>query len=232
MKFYTKKSQPDFHKLEFQINKYCSEFKRQEVANLDMTTNDRSRLEATNQTPLWIPPPAGLLKLNCDASWCAIRDRGGIGWILRSPMGSIICAGYKNIQKRWKVSWLEALAVGEGIKNIPVDSPQVRVETDSLAVVRLVSGEGDDAMELGIFTEEVKSLVSSRPIESVVYVPRCHNEMTHKLAQQTCVINACEVWMDSFTSCVLALNSNDNGYVYHTCGGSCPTGNISSGAVF
>lgn len=37
-------------------------------------------------------------------------------------------AGFRNIDGQWRVSWLEAAALIDGLKTIPMVSPNVKVE--------------------------------------------------------------------------------------------------------
>lgn len=133
----------------------------------------------------WIPIPPGVWKLSCDATWSERRACGGAGWILRDWKGWPIAAGFKCILKPWKISWLESIAICEGLRAIPlVNTPQVRVETGALQVVKLVNEEEMDETELICFIQEAQSLINVRSIESVTYVPHINNEMAHSLAHR------------------------------------------------
>lgn len=219
------KAQTNIQILEHKITNYFSEFLRSKVSNLRTNPEARfSQVVVMQHSPRWIPPPVDMLKLNCDAAWCEKQSRGGIGWVLRQSNGAPICAGYKSIQKSWKVTWLEAMAVSEGLKNIPHVSLPIRVETDSLIVVQLLTGEDHEATELSNFIEEASFLMASLPIDEVAHISRCHNELAHKLAQKACFSNSSECWLDNFPDWFCEFNSLDTGFATHTCGGACPTG--------
>lgn len=94
------------------------------------------------------------------ASWSEKKNRGDASWILLRWDGSLVTAGYQQINRPWAVSWLEAIAAIEGLKLIPISSPKVIVELDSLMIVQLLLGQSKDLTELASFIEEAKTLIS------------------------------------------------------------------------
>lgn len=81
--------------------------------------------------------PVGLWKLNCDATWNDDKQRGGVGWILRDWTGLPLMAGYRCINRRWRIPWLEAFAISEGLRACPsTSSSMVGVEKKNTACSR------------------------------------------------------------------------------------------------
>lgn len=107
------------------------------------------------------------------------RVKQEIGWILRRWDGCPVAAGYKNVERLWKISWLEAFVVCKGQRSMPTNSPKVRIELDALQIVRRLSRKDQDVSDLGKFIEEAQALMAStsRRIESTVHVSRIHNTM-------------------------------------------------------
>lgn len=182
--------------------------------------------------PTWLRPPNGMWKINCDAAWSEDHQRGGIGWIFRQWNGNLIYAGCRTISRPWKIPWLEAMAVCEGIRLLPTDSPPVQIESDALKVINLLIGKDEDETELKLSTEEVKSLRSGRNIEGFYHVKKKHNQMAHKLAHKACMSGSSDSWTHSFPSWLLDLNATDVGGVNTIGGGSYPTGIIPLVPIF
>lgn len=51
-----------------------------------------------------------LLETKLMASWCSKQGAGGIGWIIRDSVGSLINAGYKKIKREWSIEVPESQA--------------------------------------------------------------------------------------------------------------------------
>ncbi|PQQ11302.1 uncharacterized protein Pyn_11853 [Prunus yedoensis var. nudiflora] len=57
----------------------------------------------------WQKPPAGMVKINCDAAWKAMSQRGGVGWVLRDHFGLLIGAGGEGVYMDPPHLWLKRL---------------------------------------------------------------------------------------------------------------------------
>lgn len=113
---------PNIKQLKGWIQRYFTELKLEERSNLKDAPHQV--LNVPILPTKWIPIPAELWKLNCDASWSESRSQGDIGWIIRHSNVSPVTASYKSIDKKWSISWLEAFAVCEGLRAIPLNSPK------------------------------------------------------------------------------------------------------------
>lgn len=79
-----------------------------------------------------------------DFCWCERKKYGGIGWILRRSDGTPVIAGFKVIRRQWRVPWLEALALVDGLKSIPQIYSKLITELDSVQVVNQLEGKEED----------------------------------------------------------------------------------------
>lgn len=73
------------HLLQTQVTEYC-------------VAKDESHLQLgqppnTAELQRWHKPPAGLVKVNCDAAWSAQPLKGGVGWVIRDTFGLLLGAG-------------------------------------------------------------------------------------------------------------------------------------------
>lgn len=115
----------------------------------------------------------------------------------------MISAEMRNIDTPWKISWLESIAICEGMRSISVNDFPIISESDSLQVVRLLCGEEDDLTELGDFDKEAKCLILTNKVDSIIYTPRAHNQMAHYLAYRACEENGSIYWVNSFPNWLL-----------------------------
>lgn len=165
----------------------------------------------------------GCWKLNSDASWCDRSGCGGLGWILRRWDGSPVVAGFRFIRRRWKVAWLEALAIVEGLKSTPLTAPKLAIELDSVQVVRLLTGKEEEETELSMFIEEAKTLMVDFQIQAISHVSRRRNNLAHYLAQKARTLKQSDFWSDSFPLWFLEKLYEDLGASYGIDGDVCPT---------
>lgn len=194
--------------LQQQIDKAIKELIGEEETNLIVASPNIINITInTEHQPKWTATLEGLWKINCNASWSEKHHRGGIGWILRGWNSFPLSVGYRTVIHRWKIPWLEALAIAEGLKTLPAIPPcPVRVECDSIQVVRLINGQEEDFTELGVFIKEIQNIASQRSIDSVVHVPRIHNYVAHYLAYLACRDNEPNSWSGMFPDWLLTLN--------------------------
>ncbi|MDV3194034.1 MAG: ribonuclease H family protein, partial [Sweet potato little leaf phytoplasma] len=155
-----------------------------------------SRQSATARQ--WAVSSADDWVLRCDASWCERKKMGGIGWILRKGDGTPVTAGFRNIPHQWKVSWLEALAVIEGLKSISLAPPKLIIELDSIQVVHLLEGKEEDQTELNFFAEEAQRLSSGLEVQEFRHIPRRQNKIAHFLAQKAVSTGFAISWVNDF----------------------------------
>ncbi|KAG6467917.1 hypothetical protein ZIOFF_072482 [Zingiber officinale] len=90
----------------------------------------------------WIPPPAGEISINCDAS--VRNDRIGLGCIARSHIGAVlfaVAAAHRN-RGRNSVVYHELEAVLRGLREALLRGfSAVRVFSDSLMSVQILNGD-------------------------------------------------------------------------------------------
>lgn len=110
---------PDFKYLTRAVNANIKEEKKRVSANLfSLSCLNPSGSESLSSHASWEPPPAGVWKLNVDASRSEMSQTSGLGWILRDSTGSPICGGLKRINSSWSIKMLEMKAILEGLKSL------------------------------------------------------------------------------------------------------------------
>lgn len=91
------------------------------------------------------------MKINVDTSWNEAQKQGGIGWIIRDSLGSLVGLGCSKIKRRWSIRVLEASTIKEGIEAylaIFGDSrSRIVVEADSIEVIKALNHEEADVSE-------------------------------------------------------------------------------------
>lgn len=170
----------------------------------------------------WTENPMGYWILNNDASWCERTKSGGIGWILRRWDGIPVTVGFRPIFRQWKVSWLEALTVTEGLKSIPQNSPKLIIELDSIQVVHLLEGNEEYVTKLALFVEEAKSFIEVLQVHNIQHIPERFNKMAHQLTHLACSTNSSHSWFYDFSCWLLDLNNMNIGVVNNFSGVSVP----------
>lgn len=106
----------------------------------------------------WKPSDDGHWKMNTDTAWFDSSNSGGISWIIRDSIGSLIGARCAKSSKKENIKMLEAKAILKGInfmaekiRDYPVllDHPLV-VESDAVEIIRLINQEAVDDSEISL----------------------------------------------------------------------------------
>ncbi|WCJ39223.1 Ribonuclease H-like superfamily protein [Euphorbia peplus] len=71
--------------------------------------------EKVNNVLKWTPPPAGYVKLNCDASFRENGDYCAVGFIARNELGEVLMSGACPVGNCWSVLHAELLAILNGV---------------------------------------------------------------------------------------------------------------------
>lgn len=167
------------------------------------------RSETLLSQRLWSPPPCCSWKINTDASWLEKERRGGVGWIARDSLGSLIFAGFKPLKRKWSIKCLEMLAVAESLKclleNVNRPFPKIIVESDFADVVAILNRISADCSEVALFAEEVQRLVKLSGAVSFSSIPRGSNLVAHYIARSA---TACD--SPSKSSCFLGSSISED----------------------
>ncbi|WCJ39418.1 hypothetical protein M5689_020409 [Euphorbia peplus] len=71
--------------------------------------------EKVNNVLKWTPPPAGYVKLNCDASFRENGDYCAVGFIARNELEKVLMSGACPVGNCWSVLHAELLAILNGV---------------------------------------------------------------------------------------------------------------------
>jgi hypothetical protein len=133
-------------------------------------------------SPAWIPPPAGVVKVNVDAAVARNKDHGAIAAVTRTAAGeylgssSVIMTGISDPEI------LEALAVREGLDlALDLSVPRVKLASDCLSVVKAMKEQN-----LGRYSHILHDITASSVAFAefgLVHESRVSNNEPHVLAR-------------------------------------------------
>ncbi|MQL89521.1 hypothetical protein Taro_022095 [Colocasia esculenta] len=132
---------------------------------------------------IWLTPPQGRLKLNVDGAFNRTTGEARGGGILRDHKGNMSCA-FANPYNYLKSSLAaEALAFRDGILmccNKGID--EVFVETDSLNLMHIVTGQLPRPWDLAFIMQEIVAITMKVKAE-ITHIPRESNKVADCLAK-------------------------------------------------
>ncbi|MQM13529.1 hypothetical protein Taro_046455 [Colocasia esculenta] len=145
----------------------------------------------------WLTPPPGRLKLNVDGAFKMTANEAGGGGILRDHKGNMVCA-FANPYHELKTSLhAEALALRDGLLMCcSRGAHDVLVETDSLNLVHIVTGQLPRPWDLSLILQKV-AVITNRAKAEITHVPREGNKVADCLAEFafSCVhLNTWDSW--------------------------------------
>ncbi|KAF8408521.1 hypothetical protein HHK36_007677 [Tetracentron sinense] len=136
----------------------------------------------------WVPPPLGLIKLNCDGAFFVGESIGGAGVVGRDSVGSVLdfrvqvvrCASAIMAEAKAIVFGI-SLAGERGWSNIVVES-------DSLSLILALQSPGEVfLLEVAVLLEDLRLRVAICSFASVSFSfsPRAANGLAHWLASSS-----------------------------------------------
>ena len=120
-----------------------------------------TRMPRPREEVVWKPPSPSLFKINFDGATFKYLNQASIGVVIRDEHGLVIAALSQCIPLPSSVSMVEALAVRQALifaQEISVFS--VKVEGDSLQVIRAINNKKLDRSGLGHIIQDIKQLGS------------------------------------------------------------------------
>lgn len=144
------------------------------------------------RNPVWKLPPAGWLKINCDASLDLQAANAGVGIVIRDHLGKVVeCAALKKTAIK-SVATLEAIAVFDGVRMAVNRGAQfIQVESDAEVVVNCLNG---NKPVFAVFLELTKRVTCV----SFCYLNRRGNQAAHGLAKLSLSENDSKHWLFCF----------------------------------
>lgn len=153
----------------------------------------------------WIPPEAGAVKINVDASVRDGADTFSVGMVLRGPEGDFIAGKTINMQAPGSVFEAEAIGVREAlswVKDQQLQNKRVFIESDSQLTVRAIQNGNMNYLEAGVVMESCCQLLRQLELVSVNFVRRNANRVAHEIARFPCLAY-CQVLFTSPPLCVV-----------------------------
>ncbi|MQM03317.1 hypothetical protein Taro_036096 [Colocasia esculenta] len=142
----------------------------------------------------WMHPPIGRLKLNVDGAFKLATDGAGGGGILRDHEERCVYAFSKNYQGVISALDAETRALWDGL-TICYNKGflDIMVETDSLNLKRIVTGQMHRPWELTCIIQDV-AIITKKLKARIMHVPREANQVAHSLAGYGCSTEHFSCW--------------------------------------
>ncbi|XVE55332.1 hypothetical protein DITRI_Ditri03aG0150200 [Diplodiscus trichospermus] len=171
------------------IGEFNAEYEhiRMGVLNSGRLCNRNAVGEDTGKNSKWAKPPNGWLKCNVDAATFIQNRRMGTGMITRNSNAQFVAA--RRLPRGNFIGdalMAEAISLKEvlsWIKELQLEN--VIVETDALAVVNLLKGEGIIRSIIGLIIDDCKFLTNEITNCKISYVRRSTNHVAHLLLRVT-----------------------------------------------
>jgi ribonuclease HI len=181
-------------------------FKRCNMIDHEVFSKVERNDENRNRPNKWSPPPAGVLKVNWDASINVAKDWVGLGIIARDSNG--LCMGAKciTIRARTDPKTAEFMATLQAVKfSKEVGFWDVIFEGDAAQVVKEIKSNSSSFSKVGHFIESIyleKQYFQSTKFQAI---PRSCNMAAHTLAKEASskFVDLC--WLDDTPMCVSSI---------------------------
>ncbi|XP_041024508.1 uncharacterized protein LOC121265073 [Juglans microcarpa x Juglans regia] len=165
------------------------------ISGREHDESHNSSAQALDMIYKWHPPSAAVLKLNTDGAVFADLASSGIRVILRDYQGKVLllASGRENfVQDPIEI---ELLAILRGLQLcIPMDIPELIVESDSLLSVQAIQSMEDPMSMQGNLIYAIKDLMKSLPKVSVQHANRLSNKAADGLGKYARFQDSLAVW--------------------------------------
>lgn len=134
----------------------------------------------------WRPPPAGMVKVNCDAALFEQQHATGVGWVMRDSSGKFLATAGCLWHTLYDPLVAEAMSIREALSWIKDRRlSNVQVETECLIAAQAISATLQQSSSFGLIVDDCLSLLSSLYNVSIKHVKRSANCVAHSLARAT-----------------------------------------------
>ncbi|XP_061993271.1 uncharacterized protein LOC133711122 [Rosa rugosa] len=163
-------------------------------------------LEWINRSPL------GMLKVNIDGSYYAATRNGGLGFVIRDFVGTMLAGGATPLQNLLSAEHAEALACHAAVKFVLHHNMMpVLLETDSLLVQRQVSAQTtSNTSVLGRLYDDIGEMMDLFPNVRINHTRRGANLVAHLLADHAKSLQQETFFFSALTFLQAAIASNSN----------------------
>ncbi|XP_074299824.1 uncharacterized protein LOC141630995 [Silene latifolia] len=144
---------------------------------------------------MWVPPTAGMWKVNVDAA--VLGDVGcGLGVVVRDDRGRVERMGLQQVRDRWCPDVAEAMAAELGLKMaIQMGLDNVVLESDSMALITMLKSKRFPTNYFGRAGKSVYSLASSFHCIRFNFTRRDGNLVAHELAHLMPIDYSTQYWV-------------------------------------
>ena len=163
-----------------------------EFSSLLQVSCPESRSSVDNSSLQWIPPPANLVKFNCDGAFK--RGAAAIGVIGRKSDGKLV-VGRGCCVSATSPLQSELIAIREACLIIRHHHLfNACIESDCKSAISFCSTESTPPWDSAVLIEDIRSIVATFHIR-ILFVPRSCNGAAHWVAHQACLKNLPPNWV-------------------------------------
>ncbi|OVA19582.1 hypothetical protein BVC80_8589g4 [Macleaya cordata] len=164
----------------------------------------------------WHPPDRGKLKINVDGATGSKIIAAGV--VVRDSEGSVLACytffdsnweGVNAAQEAESQAFLKGLEVAQNFQG-----RSITIEGDSKEVVSYISNPTTTCpWRLRSIIEDCRTLLKRLDNSSLQFVRREGNCVTHALAKTAISNRSCNVWMNSYPSCIAESVIRDKSFI-------------------
>ncbi|KAL5846637.1 hypothetical protein ACOSQ3_010161 [Xanthoceras sorbifolium] len=129
-------------------------------------------------------PPAGIFKLNVDATWNKSSGRFGLGIVVRQVRGDVVLAAALSFKGGTDMAVAEARAVLEGL--VLAGSRgfcPLLAESNCLELVNLCNERESYLCDIDNVISDIRFTLGCFDVVSISHVPRAFNSVVHGIAR-------------------------------------------------
>jgi hypothetical protein len=131
----------------------------------------------------WVPPPDGVIKVNCDGGFCSADRTGATGAVPRDSAGSFMGALARWLPATPSALVAEAEACRDDVRLAVKGIRRVVIETDSLELVSLWKNKRQQRSEVTIILHDIQELAIDLDLFDWVHTRRLVNVAAHLCAK-------------------------------------------------
>jgi len=153
-------------------------------------------------TPVWLPPPTGVTKVNVDAA-IGRGNKRGMGVVVRDCLGESKLAACKGVHADWDVDTSEAYAVLFGLQVCKEAGFRcIELEMDSKTIAAALNKRTQTQSYASVFIQDALRLGELFDVVSFSHVRRNANRVAHRLARLALQFDGKETWNTALPQCI------------------------------
>ena len=161
------------------------------------TTNVPSSHPHGRVTTHWTAPEANGFKMNFDDATFTVRDRAGVGVVIRNDAGLVMASLTQQIALPVSVIEVEALAVRRALEfALELGFDDITLEGDSELLIKNLMTGGSQLTHYGNIAADILFLLSHFSKATLSFVKRHCNQLAHSLARRALISPNMSVWME------------------------------------